>query len=101
MLKFPENIRELSPQHEDFIRRVVEPRVQPVRQASYTFASTYTTSPAADVRIRHRLGQVPKGFRVISDTAAAIVWNGATANDRWFLYLRSDTADHTVTVEIF
>lgn len=95
MIKFPEDITKLDPRHEEYHRRVIEPRIQPVKQHSVSFSTA-----DADVRVRHGMGRAPGGWRVIEQSAAASVYTGSAAT-RWFLYLRADTVPLTITIEVF
>jgi hypothetical protein len=95
----PTNVQGLDPNLEDWLRKTVEPRVQPVTTVSITFDAT--DHATVDEKVRHQLGKIPQGYRVVKRSAAGSVYDGSAANDRNFLYLRSDTASLTVELEIF
>lgn len=58
------------------------------------------TAANTDVQIQHNLGRVPAGYLVFKLSAAAIVYDGATANTTTNAFLRS-SAPCTATIMLF
>lgn len=80
-----------------WFRQYLEPAIRKVDTQVVLFGTAGT-----EVRVRHQLGAVPSGYRVIDQSAAGSVYrdaNTTAATDR-FLWLKSDTASLTVTLEI-
>jgi len=69
--------------------------------ASRKVSERVATFPVADtqVRVRHNLPAIPTGYRVIQQSEAASIYN-TRKPDRFYVYLKSDTAGVTVTIEI-
>lgn len=64
---------------------------------------TFGTVADTQERIRHQLGVVPRGFRVIDQDKAGTVYRTPTMTpaDRFFVYLKSSVASLTVSIEVF
>lgn len=89
---------ELTPSVNRFVQDHLAPQAKAVSRIAYTF-----TAANAEVRIRHRLGHVPQGYRVIVQDRAGSVYRAgdATKSTRQFISLKSSVAGLTVSLEVF
>jgi len=93
--KLPTDVGPLNPRLREWMRQHVEQAARARSQVSVTFPEADT-----DVRVRHRLPGLPTGYRMIRSDSAGSVYDGSRAGDRHYLYLRSNTAGITVTIEV-
>ena len=81
-----------------WFRDNVEPSLTPTRKITHTF----TTAGAAE-RVRHRLGTIPEGFRVVNQDKAGQLYRDADtpAADTFYIWLTPSVNALTVTIEVF
>jgi hypothetical protein len=81
----------------------MEDYVEPVARRFVAISHTFGAVPDTEERIRHKLGRVPAGYRVVSQGAAGSVYRtaGATKDTRFHVHLRSSAAGLTVALEVF
>lgn len=58
-------------------------------------------TPGTEFSVAHGLGKVPTGYIVYGQTAAGSLYDGATANTKTTLYLKSDAAAATFRIIVF
>lgn len=58
-------------------------------------------TPGTEFSVAHTLGKTPTGYLVYGQTAAGSVYDGATANSKTTLYLKSDVAGVTFRLVVF
>lgn len=93
--KFPVDAEDLGVMTTEWIKGNVEEGSAPTRRHVFTFAASGT-----EYRIRHRIPTRASGWRIIRQDQPGQVYATRQA-DRFYLYLQSDTAGLTVTLEAF
>lgn len=58
-------------------------------------------TPGTEFSIAHGLGKIPEGYIVTGQNGAGSVYDGATANSKTTLYLKSDVASKTFRLLVF
>lgn len=88
----------LSGKTQRFVEDFVERASGTKSEVKQTFAAANT-----EVRIRHKLGRVPGGFRVIDQDLAGSIYRAADATKwtRHHVHLKSSVAGVTVRIEVF
>lgn len=102
--KVPPDLGVLHPRLREWMKQTLEDTTRPQRIVTMTLptafdSTTSVTTALTTHRIRHRLPQPPEGWKVLSRDRAGEVWQGRDP-DRFYLYLRTDTAGITVKLEI-
>lgn len=54
-----------------------------------------------DVQIKHDLGRIPTGYVVFRTSQATAIYDGTTAWDSTYIYLKSATAGTTAVIAVF
>jgi len=65
--------------------------------------ATFTSNAVADTEdaVTHTLGKIPEGFRVINSDKAATVYDSGTAWTETTIFLKTNVASATITIEVF
>lgn len=58
-------------------------------------------TPGTEFSVAHTLGKLPTGYIVAGQTAAGSLYDGATANTKTTLYLKSDASAATFRIIVF
>jgi hypothetical protein len=58
-------------------------------------------TPGTEFSVAHTLGKVPLGYFVCGQAGAGSVYDGATANNKTTLYLKSDVGSVTFRLVVF
>lgn len=62
---------------------------------------TSHVTPGTEFSVAHGLGKTPTGYIVYGQNAAGSIYDGATANDKTTLYLKSDVSAKIFRVMVF
>lgn len=84
------------------LREYVRTYLEPSAATEYRLTHTFGATPDVETAIRHRLGRVPVGYRVIKQDKAGAVYRDTTTKwTRFRVYLKSSAASLTVDLELF
>lgn len=96
----PEKMKSFLTQFAQEIASLVNGNLTLVDNVSPNLVDAVFPTANAEVSLSHGLGKVPRGYLVASLDAAAIIYNGLTANTGDRLYLRA-SAPVTAKIWVF